>query len=158
VVALLLLIAATWVLPGRMKWYVLTAGLAIIAYEGFLRVTNKRALREADAQAKELRERADALNKRRTQLEEDVTTLNQELANNKAKFAELAQQANELSQRGAAARDDFDKASEEVQRQSAENQQLLEHLQSNESLLATLDEATHAMDELDAAQKSEQRP
>ena len=48
IVGALLLIVASMVLPRKVRVYVLTAGLAVIAYGAYQRVTNKRRFREAD--------------------------------------------------------------------------------------------------------------
>lgn len=150
-IGLVLLIAATWVLPGRMKWYVLTAGLAVLGYELYLRASNKKALKAADEERKRLQARAGELDKRREGLDKEAAGLDRQLAENRTKLADLSQQAAGLQQRGAAAVEELNRVSEDARRHSEENQALLQSLSSKRSQLAVLDEAQHALDEMNAA-------
>src|SRR5882724_1439218 len=150
-IGVVLLVAATWVLPGRMKLYVLTAGLAVIAYEGYLRASNRKALKAADEEAQRLKARAGDLEARREGLEKDVAALNQQLAENKTRLAALSQETAALEQRGAAAVQDLTRASEGLSGESEKNQALLQRLGSTQAQLANLDEVQHALDEMSAA-------
>lgn len=151
VIGAVFLVVATWVLPGRMRWYVLTAGFAVIAYEGYLRMSNKKALKAADEEAKRLKARAADLETRRVGLEKDVAVLNQQLTDNKARFDALAQESSALDQRGTAAVTEVARASEDLRRQSEQNQALLQSLSGKQAQLANLDEVRQALDDMSAA-------
>lgn len=148
-IGLVLLLVAVSVIPGRAKWYVLTAGLAIIGYEAYLRTRNRKLLAEADKERKVLRERADELAGRGAELEKAIAALNQQLADNNARLLALGQEAAALAQRGAGAATEKAKLDEESGRRSRENEALLRDLGNHEALLAALRNAQQAVEQLD---------
>ena len=148
-IGLVLLIAGVWVLPGRIKWYVLTAGLAVIGYEAYLRMSNRKLMAEADREREKLRARVAVLDKRGAELESTVAQLNEQLAENKAKQAALDQQAADLAKRGEDISVQKAQLDEESQRRSQENEALLQTVVSHEDLLAALQDARHALDQID---------
>lgn len=150
-IGLALVLAAAAVLPGRMRAYVLTAGLAVIAVEGYLRVRNRRALAEADKQRDELRVRAGQLDKRREGLEKEVADLNRQLAEGRAQQAALLQGAASLQQRGDALSEQKQRLDAESESQIRKNDALLGSIGSQENLLEILREARHAREDLEAA-------
>ena len=150
-IGLVLLIAGVWVLPGRIKWYVLTAGLAVIGYEAYLRMSNRKLMAEADREREKLRARVAKLDKRGAELESTVAQLNEHLAENKAKQAALDQQAADLAKRGEDISVQKAQLDEESQRRSRENEALLQTVVSHEDLLAALQDARHALDQMDEA-------
>jgi chromosome segregation ATPase len=150
-IGLILLIAGVWVLPGRIKWYVLTAGLAVIGYEAYLRMSNRKLMAEADREREKLRARVAVLDKRGAELESTVAQLNEQLAENKAKQAALDQRAADLAKRGEDISAQKAQLDEESQRRSRENEALLQTVVSHEDLLAALQDARHALDQMDEA-------
>lgn len=78
-IALAFLIGATFVLPGRMRWYVLTFGLAYLGHDVFLRLKNKKALAEADNVREELRAKATELSQKSSELKKEIERLNADL-------------------------------------------------------------------------------
>ncbi|MDH5179473.1 MAG: hypothetical protein OEY07_07385 [Gammaproteobacteria bacterium] len=100
VVGLVVLLLATSVLPGKIRWYVLTAGLAIIGYEFYVRMRNRKALAAADKARKELLARFEALEKHRKELAETVVKLNQKAAELSEKNARLELEKQTLAQQG----------------------------------------------------------
>jgi len=148
-IGLAFLLVAVSVLPGRVRWYVLTAGLAILGYEAYLRTRNRKLLAEADKEREGLRKRADELGRRGAELEKTVAELNQQLAQNRTRLAALSKESEELAQRGgdiSARKAELDKASQEW---SEKTDALLQQVGDHEDLLSSLRDARHAMERLD---------
>lgn len=149
VIGLVLLIAAAWVIPGRAKWYVLTAGLAILGYEAYVRTTNRKLLAEADKERDALRKRTDALKQRSDDLQKTVTDLNRQLADNQTKLGALNREAAGLAQRGTDISARKAQLDAESKRRTQDNEKLLRQVAGHEALLATLQDAQHAVAQLD---------
>jgi len=148
-IGLVFLLVATSVIPGRAKWYVLTAGLTIIGYEAYIRTRNRKLLAEADKEREVLRNRVGELSRRGAELEKAVAELDQKLADNKARLATLNQEAAELAQSGVDISQQKAKLDEETIRRSRENEALLQTVGSHEQLLSALQDARHAIEQLD---------
>jgi chromosome segregation ATPase len=148
-VGLVLLLVAVSVLPGRAKWYVLTAGLAILGYEAYLRYSNRKLLQEADAERERLRGELGQLDGKRKELEQTVSGLHQQLVELTAKKAELGTQRTSLEQAGgdiAAQKQALDLEAEKFARESNE---LLQKVNSSESILARLKKADESVQQVD---------
>lgn len=148
-IGLVFLFAAVSVIPGRAKWYVLTAGLAILGYEAYLRTRNRKLMAEADEERKGLRIRADELSRRSAELENTVTKLNQQLAENKAKLLALNKETDELALHGEDILQRKAQLDEESLRRSEENETLLKTMGNHEELLTVLRDAQHALEKMD---------
>jgi chromosome segregation ATPase len=148
-IGLVFLLAAVSVLPGRVKWYVLTAGLAILGYEAYLRTRNRKLLAEADQERERLKKRAQELDRRGAELEQTVAQLNQQLAENQARLAALSTEAAELARRGGDISQRKAQLDEESRRRSEENEALLQQVGGHEDLLSALQDAQHALAQLD---------
>jgi chromosome segregation ATPase len=148
-IGLVFLLAAVSVLPGRAKWYVLTAGLAILGYEAYLRTRNRKLLAEADKEREGLRKRAEELDRRSADLAKTVADLNQQLAENRTRLAALNTEAAELAQRGGDISKRKAQLDEESERRSQENEALLQQMGGHEDLLSALRDAQHAIEQLD---------
>lgn len=148
-VGLALLLIAVSVLPGRAKWYVLTIGLAVLGYEAYLRYTNQKRLREADAERERLRGELGQLDGRRKELEQTVSELHQQLAEVTARQAYLGNQKAALEQEGgdiAARKQELDRKTEQSIKDSNE---LLQKVSDGEAILARLAKANQAVQQID---------
>lgn len=144
-VGALCLLVAAWVLPGRMKAYVLTAGLAILSYELYLKITNRARLKAADEERDRLRARANDLSKKGEALAQTVTELDARLAATKARQSELDRQDAGLAARGEA----LATQKEELRREA---EQTLREIESHkvrqadlQSMRAELEDAKRAL-------------
>lgn len=148
-VGAVLLLLAVSVLPGRIKWYVLTAGLAVLGYEAYMRSVNRKLLKEADAERERLRGELAQLDARRQELEVTVSELHGRLAALHSRQVELERQREALEQQGddlATRRQALDAQSERL---IAESRALLQQVGGSEAVLAKLSEARHAIDQME---------
>ncbi len=141
IVGALLLITASLVLPGKVRVYVLTAGLAVIAYEAYQRVVNRRRLREADQERKWLQKKAGELEQRGEELAAKVEELNKKLTNMQTEKEKLEQQAGALNVRG----EELASKKEQLDR---ETKALLEEIGSRENALVSIEETCALLREL----------
>lgn len=141
IVGALLLVGASMVLPRKVRVYVLTAGVAVIAYEAYLRVTNKRRLREADQERESLRARADVLEQRGHELAAKVEELNKKLVGMQAEKEKLDQQAGALNTRG----EELARKKEQLDR---ETETLLKDIGNRENALSSIEETRVLLREL----------
>lgn len=148
-VGLVLLLAAVSVLPGRAKWYVLTAGLAILGYEAYLRYSNRKLLQEADAERKRLRDELGQLDGQRKQLEQTVSELHQQLVNLTAKQAELAVKKASLDLAGGDIANQKQALDLEAEQFANESTELLQKVNNSESILARLKKADESVQQVD---------
>lgn len=149
VVGLALVLVATWILPTRVRWYVLTAGLAVVAFRTYQVISANKRLREADEERERLRGELDDLGKQRKQMTEELQKLNNELNEIKTKQNKLAQRAKKLAATGnsiAAEKAQLDSDMEELKK---EDQALMEDIDSRESALALFNQAEEAYRELE---------
>lgn len=145
-IGLVFLLAAVSVLPGRVKWYVLTAGLAILGYETWLRYSNRRGMEKLDRERAELEARANALSRHGDELEKTVAGLNAELTQLKSRQAALDAESAEIRSRGGALAsrgDELDRQSQELSRRIEESQGKRD---SAQSVWSRIEEAEHAID------------
>lgn len=144
VIGLVFLLAAVSVLPGRIKYYVLTAGLAVIGYEFWMRNRNRKLLAEADVERKKLRSRVLELNLKGAELEKTVSEMNAELDQLNAKKLELSLEGAKLAEQGAEV--EADRLANEVSARQVVNEtnNLLEQLKGRQSALDYLQDANLA--------------
>lgn len=149
VVGVILLLLAVSVLPGRIKWYVLTAGLAILGYEAYMRTVNRKLLKEADAERERLRGELAQLETRRQDLESTVTELNQRLVELNNRHADLNKQREALLVQG----DDLSARKQELDQETgkviAESRALIQQVGNSEAILTKLTDAQRAIDQMD---------
>lgn len=146
-IGLVFLLLAVSVLPGRIKWYVLTAGLAIIGYEAYMRTRNRKLMAEADAEREELRKRVKKLDQRKAELEKSVTELNKEAAALRENQVQLEKKKNDLEQEGgdiAARKKALD---DETKVLLDKSEAVSSQLDGGEAVLQMLLEAEHSLDE-----------
>jgi len=148
-VGLALVLVATWILPARVRWYVLTAGLAVVAFRTYQVISANKRLREADEERERLRGELDDLGKQREQTAEELQKLNNELNEIKTKQNKLAQRAKELDATGnnlVKEKAQFDSDMEELKK---EDQALMKDIDQRESALALFNQAEEAYRELE---------
>lgn len=149
IIGLVLVIAATAVLPKRIRWYVLTAGLAVITYRAWQVIRADKRLKEADKKREELQNRLGELNTRRTGLEEEVGALNNQLDAVRTQKNELAAKAAELEAAGGdidTRKAELDNKLKELKQKDA---QLMREIDSRENAISLFDQADQAYKELD---------
>lgn len=100
IVGLVLVIVATFVLPARVRWYVLTAGLAVVAFRAFQIFFANRRLKELDAQREKLRAETEALRKKTQAVADNLGQLNAQSAALKEQKRELNRQRETLYTKG----------------------------------------------------------
>ncbi len=141
VVAAVLLVIAGNLLPGRAKWFFWTAGFAILGYETYLRVSNKRLMKQYDAERKSLLARVESLAKANRELEQEAAQLQTRRQELEQTIAELDVKLQDLNRRGDATRaenaqvaGDMAKAREEVQTVLDEMEELERFFNRNKQL------------------------
>ncbi|MCG8312244.1 MAG: hypothetical protein MI976_03425 [Pseudomonadales bacterium] len=94
VIAFVLLLIATYFLPAKVRWYVMTAGITLIAYRAYQTYSANKKLAEADAER-------DKLRAKHQELEEMLKTLrkqNEDLRNEKSEIEATRLRLQEKSQ------------------------------------------------------------
>jgi len=148
VISLIILLVAVSVLPGRIKYYVLTAGLAAIGYELWVRSKNRKLLAEADAQRDALRSKVDELNKKGESLERTVSDLNKQLDTLNARRAELEQQSATVAAQADEASAERQAIAESAQQVIDKTNEVLKQIKGGQSALDFLQEANLAYEEV----------
>lgn len=149
VIGLALVIVATALLPSRIRWYVLTAGLAVVAFRTYQLISANKRLREADEERERLRGELDDLSEQRNKMKKDLQNMNDELNKIKTRQNKLGLRAKELASTGdnlAAEKAQLDNDIEELKK---EDQALMEEINSRESALALFNQAEEAYRELE---------
>jgi len=149
VVGFFLVLAATAILPARVRWYVLTAGLAVVAFRTYQVISANKRLREADEERKRLRGDLDDLDKQRKQMAKELQDLNNELNEIKTKQSELARQAEELAADGDSLAAEKAQLDSETQELANKDRALMEEIDSRESALSLFNQAEEAYRELE---------
>ena len=151
-VGLVFLILAVVIVPGRVKWYILTAGLAVLGYEFYTRVKNRQKLENADAKRKELNEKVEGLIDQRKNLENQVNDLNARLETYKQDQVKLEEEKKELEKEGADLSDRGKELSDELIKSKEKSKKVIQDLDNSEAVLALLQDAEHSMQALDKAE------
>ena len=151
IVGAILLILASAVLPGRVRWYVLTAGLAVIAYEGYQRYTNRKRLAEADAEREKLRQRAESLDKERLKLGGEVNELSEKLATLEETKLDLDNQLDGLIGEGEALSQKRQDLEQQMNELLATNAAVVSRIDSRQDALATVEGVDDVFRQFDEA-------
>lgn len=149
IIGLVFLLAAVSILPGRIKYYVLTAGLAVIGYEFWMRSRNRKLLAEADVEREILRDKVQELNKKGSELEQNVSRLNQQLDTLNARKAELDKQSDRLASQGEELNTEREVIAKNSKQVMDETNALLEQINGRQSALSFLQEANMAYEEVE---------
>lgn len=155
IIGLIFLLAAVAVLPGRIKYYVLTAGIAVIGYEAWVRSQNRKLLAEADAEREALRNKVKELNEKGEALEQTVSSLNKQLDTLNKKKAELDQQSAKLAGQGDAANAEREAIAQSSQKVMDDTNALLDQIKGQKSALDFLQQANMAYSEVERMGKQE---
>lgn len=148
IIGLIFLLAAVAVLPGRIKYYVLTAGLAVIGYEVWLRSQNRKLLAAADAERETLRNKVTALNQKGAALEQTVSDMNKQLDQLNAQKAKLDKRSAELADQGEALNAERQDIAKNTQKVVNDTNALLDKLKGRQSALDFLQQANLAYEEV----------
>jgi len=149
VVGFFLVLAATAILPARVRWYVLTAGLAVVAFRTYQVISANKRLREADQERKRLRDELDDLDKQRRQMAKELQDQNNELNEIKTKHSELARQAKVLAAGGDRLAAEKTQLDRDMQELTIKDQALMAEIDARESALALFNQAEEAYRELE---------
>lgn len=135
VIGFVILLLSTLFLPAKIRWYVLTAGIALIAFRGFQIYNARKKLAEADAEREKLRA--------------EHTTLLQQLNTLQAKTEELRKQKVDIEAQRDRLREEsrqLDAASDaNLARKQALDARADELLMKSEQLQATRDQQIDAL-------------
>lgn len=156
IVGAVLLILASSVLPGKVRWYVLTAGLAVIAWEGYQRYTNRKRLAEADAERHQLRERFKSMEKERLALAEEVGKLSEELESIEERKLQLDDDLEGLIGEGDELARKREELEQEVSQLLEKNAAVVAQIDSRQDALATIDGVDDVFRQFDEAMESSQ--
>ncbi|NOZ54563.1 MAG: hypothetical protein GXP08_15760 [Gammaproteobacteria bacterium] len=143
-----LVLIASAVLPGRLRWYVLSAGLAVVAMRTYQLISADKRLKEADEERKKLRGTLEGLNGQRQQLQSELQQLNGQLDSVKQQKNDLAQRAEVLTKSG----NDVAKEKKRLDKDAAfilqQDQKIMAEINSRQSALMLFEEAEQAYSEL----------
>lgn len=101
-VAALLVYFAGRLLPKRARWFFWTAGFAIIIYELYLRINNRKILQELDEEWQRLKARKNALENNNQALREEAQMLAAKLAELESKAADTFAELDALKSKSTA--------------------------------------------------------
>lgn len=141
-------LVATAILPGRLRWYVLSAGLAVIAFRAYQLVSADKRLKKADEERKELQETLQGLNGQRGQLQSELLLLNNQLQAVKADQSTLVKRRSALKESGDDIALEKHRLDEKAALALQQDQQFIAKIDTRESALALLNEAEQAYNEL----------
>jgi chromosome segregation ATPase len=103
-----ILVAASFLLPRKARTYVLTGGLAIIAFRTFQIFTNRKKLQAADAERERLRTEAKRLDNELDDIREQHASLRSRLSEEQQNLEELRRERAALDERAAATVDEVE--------------------------------------------------
>lgn len=103
VIGLALVVVAIFLLPVRVRWYVATAGLAVLFFRVYQKWWANKLLKELDREREELKSAHEELRKRRAALEEQHETTLRELEKKKREIEALVERREQLDERAAEA-------------------------------------------------------
>ena len=102
VIGAIVLIGASFLLPRKARSYVLTGGLAILAFRTFQIFTNRKKLRAADEERERLRVKARELNSKLDDARSEHETLRQRLSTEHQDLEKLRMERKVLEEQSAA--------------------------------------------------------
>jgi len=143
-----LVLVASAVLPGRLRWYVLSAGLAVVAFRVLQLMSADKRLKEADEERKQLQGTLQGLSGQREQLQSELLLLNDRLQDVKIQQNNLAKRGIALEKSGDDIALEKKRLDEAVNLIREQDQTFIEEIDSRESALALLNEAEQAYNEL----------
>ena len=77
-IGLAFVLAATWFLPSKVRWYVFTAGIAVVAFRGYQIYWARKRMKELDRQRELLKGELNSLRNRHQELQDKNKELNEE--------------------------------------------------------------------------------
>ena len=155
-VGAVLLVVASFLLPPKARCFVLTAGFAILFYEGIQQVRNRKRLEEADKEREVLRDKANELDAERAALAKRVAELSEQLVVIKERKVKLDNSAMDMEKRGKTISEKKRKLDKEKEILTKENNELLEESESSEGALAQIERARAAFRRMENADSESQ--
>jgi DNA repair exonuclease SbcCD ATPase subunit len=122
-------ILATVLLPGRVRWYVFTAGIAVVAFRGYQIYWARGRLKELDKERDQLRGELQSLRERHTELENTHNELVLQLEQIKVQRDELIKQRQALDETSATYAADKERLDTELEKRKEQAKQLREDTQ-----------------------------
>ncbi|MEK6749594.1 MAG: hypothetical protein AABY83_10355 [Pseudomonadota bacterium] len=125
-IGLAVVVVATLFLPARIRWYVFTAGLAVVLFRAYQVYWANRRLLALDKERTQLRGELTALRARNTELENIHQGLMQELEKIKAERTSLIRQREALDQQSKSYAADLVQIETQLAHKKRESQELVE--------------------------------
>jgi septal ring factor EnvC (AmiA/AmiB activator) len=100
-IGLAFVIAATFFLPARVRWYVFSAGIGVVIYRGYQLFWARGRIKKLDEERKQLQGQLEDLRGRNTELENTYKNLSGELKQIKLERDELIKQRSALDESSA---------------------------------------------------------
>jgi len=141
IVGSILLLSATVVIPGRLRWYVFTAGLAIVVFHFFQIRKNKIRFKEANAKREELHQILSDLKKQHADMEKELQILNGELNEVKTQQNLLIKESIRLSETNS-------KLAAEISNLEEKDRELMTRIHTREAAIKQYNEAKRTSSEL----------
>ncbi len=138
IIGVAFLIIAVSILPGRIKWYILSAGLAIIGYEVYIRTRNRKLLKEADIEREQLRTRVKNLDKHSIELGNTIAELNKQSELLQQQKLNLNHKKMDLEHRGSHVAEQKVQLDKDINEVTDRSDALLQEIDTNESLMDRL--------------------
>lgn len=136
------LAVVVYLLPARVRWYVASAGLAVLAFRTWQIYSSKKKFAEWDKQHRELTDAFDELKAERDRLASELEPLRE-------KQKELEQRQAELQTRRDQLTDQGDTLNQEGEALSAKLAEAKQQAQQTDARIAKLSDAQAAIDKAD---------
>jgi F0F1-type ATP synthase membrane subunit b/b' len=122
-------IVATLLLPARVRWYVFTAGMAVIVFRAYQIFWARGRIQKLDKEREQLRNELKGLRERHTELENTHQQLAAKLTEIKQQRDELIKQRQALDESAATYDAEKQRLDAELEKKKTEAQQHLEEAQ-----------------------------
>lgn len=137
-IGLMIMLAAVWFLPGRVRWYVLTAGTAVILYRVWQIRSTKKRFQEWDQRHQGLIQDFNDIKSQRDRLVGEVDGLKQQLEQLKQQQQTLKVKSDALGGEGdqlSRQRHELDQQLADLDQQAAQTDQRIAKIQQGRDLV-----------------------
>lgn len=138
-------IVATYLLPARVRWYVFTAGIAVVAFRTYQLAWAKKQLKKLDnerdslkKQLQELREKSSELEKKHKELLSEKEGIENKRDDMKMKSRELDDKMSDLDANKEAQDADFDASKQRI---ADLNERAMAHMESYMAVIESVNRA-----------------
>lgn len=147
-----LLIIAGLFLPSKVRWYVWTAGFAVLVYRVSQITYNKKRLRDADAKRKELTKEHGSLQEELKEHKEALSKIYKELDDVRNERKDLINEALELKNTAGAYEAEHNRLNDKANDVIKRNNDLIKQVEARESAVSAFDNLRNAITEMDKTQ------